>query len=148
MKHLINNASKRLLLLAITLFAIALPNIPSYGNLDARNTCLNSIPLGGAYVVFAGKTGGEIKKSEIAGQTEIRVDGCAKGYKIMIYTLEITSGKAKTTYQSNSNQLTKEMKAKLQTLAKGDTFEFKLMKAQQDVDKHVVDVHGSKFTVV
>ena len=148
MKHVMNNLSKRLLLLAMILFAMALPNIPSYGNLDTRDVCLDKSTIGGAYVVFAGKTGGEIRKSEIAGQTEVRVDGCAKVYRVMTYTLEITSGKSKSIYQSSSNQLTKEMKAKLESLTKGDTFEFKLMKAQQDAGKDIVDVHGSKFTVV
>jgi hypothetical protein len=142
-----HHLSRRLILPGIFLFAIALPIIPAYGNLDTRNTDLNNVPIGGAYVVFAGKTGGEIKKSELMGQTEVRVDGCAKGYRIMTYTLEITSGKSKSTYQSNSNQLTKEMQSKLQSLAKGDTFEFKLMKAHQE-EKHIVDVHGGKFTVV
>ena len=75
------------------------------------------------------------------------MDGCAKGYKIMTYTIEITRGQSKLTYQSNSNHLTKEIQSKLQSLVKGDTFEFKLMKAQQG-GKHIVDVHGSKFTVV
>ena len=147
MKHVIKNVSRRWLLFVITLFAMSLPIIPSHGNMDARTACFSSNPIGGAYVVFAGKTGGEIKKSEIAGQTEVRVDGCAKGYKVTTYTLEITNGRSKSTYQSNSNQLTNEMKTKLQSLAKGDTFEFKLMKAEQE-GKHIVDVHGSKFTVV
>src|SRR5687768_17059520 len=103
MKHVIKNVNRSLLLLAITLFAIASPAIPSYGNREIMNDCMDNSPLGGAYAVFAGKTGGEIRKSEIAGQTEIRVDGCAKGYKIMTYTLEITRGQSKSLYQSNSN---------------------------------------------
>lgn len=147
MKHVINNVCNSLLLFGMTLFALALPVNPSYGALTTNDAYLDT-PAGGAYVVFAGKTGGEIRRSEIAGQTEVQVDGCAKGYKVIAYTLEITRGQAKSTYKSNTNQLTKEMQSKLQSLAKGDTFEFKLMKAQQDADKHIVDVHGSKFTVV
>ena len=145
MKHAIKSISRKLSLIVIALVTFSLPIIPSYGNLEPTGMFVYN-PAGGAYVVFAGKTGGEIRKSEIAEQTEIHVDGCAKGYKIMTYTLEITTAKAKTLYQANSNQLTKEMKAKLQTLVKGDTFEFKLMKAEQE-GKHVVDVHGGKFIV-
>jgi hypothetical protein len=106
-----------------------------------------SIPVGGEYVVFAGKSSGNITKSDLVAQTEVRVDGCAKGYKITTFTLEITCGNTKSTYTANSNQLTKEMKSKLQTLSKGDVLEFKLMKAMQDTG-HLVDVHGNTFTVV
>ena len=47
MKHVMNNVSKRFLLFAFTLFAIAVPNVPSYGYLFDHNVCLNSIPVGG-----------------------------------------------------------------------------------------------------
>lgn len=148
MKHGIISAVKSSLLACLLLFAITLPLTPSFGHLNDVDVYSNPTFMGGAYVVFAGKTGGEIRKTELMAQTEVHVDGCAKDYKIVSYTLEITSGQSKSTYQSNSNQLTKEMKTKLQSLAKGDVFEFKLMKAQQASDKHTVDVHGNKFTVV
>ena len=147
MKHVTKHIFKSLLLITITVVATSLPVTSSFGNLDHNGSNFNCLRIGGAYVVFAGKTGGEIRKSELAGQTEIRVDGCAKGYKVISYTLEITMGHSKSTYQSNSNQLTTEMKEKLQRLTKGDKFEFKLMKASQE-DKHIVDVHGGIFTVV
>ena len=112
MKHVMNLISRKLILLGITIFAFSVSIFPSYGKPDVNNYSSNVL-IGGAYVVFAGKTGGEIRKSELTVQTEVRVDGCAKGYKIMTYTLEITRGQSKSTYQANSNQLTKEMKAKL-----------------------------------
>ena len=146
MKSFIKNVCKGLLMPAFILIAISFPNIHSYGHLDVKHGDLTSPYLGGAYVVFAGKTGGLIKKSEVEAQREVRVDGCAKGYKVMNFTLEITKGNSKLSFESRSNLLTKEMQTNLQSLTKGDTFEFKQMKAQQE-DKHIVDVQGNKFTI-
>ena len=146
MKHVISNVSSSWLIAVLCAFALALPVVPTYASLPGNNDETMIAPIGGAYVVFAGKSNGDIKKSDLIAQTEVHVEGCARGYKITAFTLEITSGNTKSTYTATSNQLTKEMKAKLQTLAKGDVLEFKLMKAMQDTG-HMVDVHGNKFTV-
>jgi hypothetical protein len=146
MKQGIKNQSSQLVLLVIMLITMTLPVNRTFANLK-NGVHPNIAYIGGAYVVFAGKSGGDIKRSEIVGQTEVRVAGCAKGYAITSFTLEITRGQTKSTYPSSSNQLSKEMQSKLQSLVKGDSFEFKLMKARQE-GTHMVDVHGSKFTIV
>ena len=85
--------------------------------------------VGGAFLVFAGKQSGEIKKSEIANQKEVSVDGCAKGSRIFKFTLEVTKAGSRTTLYAESNLLTSEMISKLKSLSTGDTFEFKSLKA-------------------
>jgi hypothetical protein len=104
--------------------------------------------IGGAFLVFAGKHGGEIKKSELNGNSVLGVEGCAKGSRIFKFTLEITKSGVLTTMQADSNVLTSEMMAKLKSLSPGDSFEFKEMKAYMPNGKDVVDVHGQKFVVV
>jgi hypothetical protein len=104
--------------------------------------------VGGAYLVFAGKNGGSITKSEMRGQTELSVEGCAKGSKIFTYTLEIHAGGKTRSLEAKSNKLTTEMVTALQSLKVGETFQFKSMKAQLPEGKDIVDVSSEKFTVV
>ena len=104
--------------------------------------------VGGAFLVFAGKHGGEIRKSELVGQRELKVDGCAKGSRIISYALVITKRGTKNTLEAASNELTKEMVSKLMSLEPGDSFEFKAMRAYLPNGKDIVDVHGEKFVVV
>ncbi|HZV69415.1 MAG TPA: hypothetical protein VFG10_07725 [Saprospiraceae bacterium] len=106
-----------------------------------------AITFGGAYLYFAGKYGGEIKKKDLAGQKELKVEGCAKGSKIISYTLEINKRGTKSAFSGRSNVLSDEMVTKLQGLEPGDTFEFKEVKATMPNTKDVVDVHGQKFVV-
>jgi hypothetical protein len=116
---------------------------------EKRVTTLSvSSTLGGAYLLYAGKFGGEVNKKEIAEQRELAVDGCAKGSKIFKYTLVITKGGQSFTYQASSNVLTSEMQTKLKTLAAGDSFEFSQIKAYLPNGKDVVEVHSKKFFVV
>ena len=116
---------------------------------DLMNTVtIAESPIGGAYLLFAGKFGGEVNKKEIAEQRELAVDGCAKGSKIFKYTLVITKGGQKSTYQSNSNVLSGEMQTKLKTLTSGDYFEFSEIKAYLPNGKDIVEVHAKKFVVV
>lgn len=107
-----------------------------------------SIPNGGAWVIFAGKTGGELTKQEISNQTELKVDGCDKGARISKFTLLITNGGKTSTLAATSSQLTAEMRSKLKSLVKGDEFEFRSAKAIMSNGRDVVDVRGSKFKVV
>jgi hypothetical protein len=104
--------------------------------------------VGGAYLLFAGRFGGEVSKKEIAEQKELAVEGCAKGSRIFQYTLVVTKGNQTFTYKASSNALTMEMQAKLKSLAAGDSFEFTQIKAYLPDGKDVVDVHGKKFNVI
>lgn len=106
------------------------------------------VPYGGAYVVFAGKFGGEVTKNEIAGQSDLKVEGCAKGSRIFEFSLHITKGGKTTVLKNRSNLLTTEMTTVLKSLSKGDEFEFRNAKAYLPNSKDVVDVHGRKFVVV
>lgn len=103
---------------------------------------------GGAYVVFAGKYGGDITRKEIESNTEVKVEGCAKGSRIFQFTLSVTKGGKTSTLTNKSNLLTDEMVAQLKNLSKGDSFEFQQTKAYLPNSKDVVDVHGKKFVVV
>ncbi len=103
---------------------------------------------GGAYLLFAGKFGGEISRKEIAGHSEVRVDGCAKGSQIFQFTLHITKGGNTVALKSKSNVLTADMIAKLKSLSKGDYFEFRNTKAHLPNGKDVVNVHARRFYVV
>src|SRR5258706_6594559 len=88
-----------------------------------------SKPLGGAFLVFAGRYGGEIKKNELTSEKELKVEGCVKGAKIISYTLEVTKKGKKSSMDASSNMLSNDMVAKLQSLEPGDTFEFKGIRA-------------------
>ena len=142
MKSTIKNL---LLATSAVLFTCSFVEIPEPG-IDF--TALKAAPVGGAYLVFAGKYGGEITQQEMQGQTSLGVDGCAKGSRIFQFTLAVTKGGKAFSYQASSNVLTKEMISQLRSLSANDEFEFKNMKAYLPNGKDVVDVHGKKFTVV
>ena len=109
---------------------------------------VSAAPVGGAFLSFAGKNGGEITKKEVGSQSELMVEGCAKGSKILKYTLEITKGGHTTSLHAESNKLSAEIQSKLKSLSAGDSFEFTQIKALLPNGKDVVDVHGQKFIVV
>lgn len=133
----------------ILVFSSAFVHYPAFENgAGARRVPVVSVPVGGAYVVFAGKFGGELSKQEMAGQTEVKVDGCAKGARIFEFTLYITKGGERITLRGNSNVLSREIRAELNALNKGDAFEFKDTKAYLPNSKDVVEVHARKFIVV
>jgi hypothetical protein len=104
--------------------------------------------LGGAYLVFAGKNGGQITRSELRGQKELGVDGCAKGSRIFSFSLEISRDGKTQKMTASSNVLSNDMITALGKLESGDSFEFKSMKAYLPNGKDVVDVQGRKFEVV
>ncbi len=107
-----------------------------------------SVPYGGVHVVFAGKYGGEITRQEMEGQTELKVEGCAKDARVTNFTLSITKNGKTNTLRTRSNILTADMRTQLQSLTKGDVFEFRQAKAYLTDQKVVVDAQGSKFKVV
>lgn len=113
---------------------------------DAFNIIISRV--GGAYLLFAGKFGGEVSKKEIESQHELTVEGCAKGSKIFKYTLVVTKGGQSSTYQSSSAMLTSEMQTKLRSLSAGDSFEFSQVRAYLPNGKDVVDVSAKKFFVI
>jgi hypothetical protein len=120
----------------------------SPSGMNANATTINELPLGGAYLKLAGKFGGNISKKELQGPCKITVDGCATGSRIFQFTLVVTQKGKKTTFETQSGSLNKDMMAKLQSLSAGDEFEFKGIKAYLPNGKDVVDVHSEKFVVV
>lgn len=107
-----------------------------------------TVPYGGAFVLFAGKFGGEITQKEIENQTEIFVDGCARGARIFEVTLSITKSGQTSTLTATSKVLTAEMRIQLKGLKKGDAFEFQRTKAYLSGGNEVVNVRGERFKVV
>jgi len=132
-----------LLLIACSFAPASAPSGTTIKNVEAAI----DVPVGGAYLVFAGKFGGEISKNEMSGQTELKVDGCAKGSRIFEYTIHITKGGKTSKLSNRSNVLTSEMLAALNSLSKGDEFEFRNTKAYLPNGKDIVDVHTKKFMV-
>ena len=115
---------------------------------DRNETISSETAIGGAFLVFAGKHGGNISKSELRGQTELKVDGCAKGSKIFAFTLEVNHKGKVSKLQAKSNVLTTDMVTALNGLNAGDSFEFTSTKAYLPNGKDEVDVHSQKFVVV
>lgn len=144
-----NNAKYLFCLTAILLLASSFVNQPAPVGMPLKGREAKApIPYGGAYVLFAGKFGGEITKQEMEGQTELKVEGCVKGARIFDFTLSITKNGKTSVLTNNSDVLTADMRAALKSLAKGDEFEFRKTKAFLSNGKDVVDVRGSKFVVV
>lgn len=114
----------------------------------AGASALRELPFGGAYVIFAGKFGGEITRREIARHHDLKVDGCATGSRIFTFTLDVTKDGKTTSLKTESNVLTKEMVTHLTSLMPGDEFEFSNTKAYLPNGKDVVDVQGKTFVVV
>jgi hypothetical protein len=142
MKSTIKNL---LLATAALLFTCSFTEIT---RLNTELTGLDAAPVGGAYVVFAGKYGGEITKKDLEGQTTLGVDGCARGSRIFQFTLHVRKNGKTATYSAKSNSLTREMISALSSLSDGDEFEFKNMKAYLPNGKDVVEVHGKAFKMV
>lgn len=134
-----------LLLLASSFVHSPVPTIPP---VQSRETEARLPDAGGAYVLFAGKFGGEVTPQEIASQTELAVDGCARGARIFEVTLSVTKSGQTSTWTHNSHVLTPDMRAQLKSLTKGDVFEFQKTKAYLGNTSDVVNVHGRKFVVV
>lgn len=111
-------------------------------------TSPESEPIGGAYLTFADKFGGDVTHKDLRQTIEIGVAGCAKGSKIFQFQLKITKSGKQVSYKGTSPILTKEMLTTLRSLSNGDEFIFKKVKAHLPDGKSEVDVWGKKFTVV
>jgi len=142
------NAIKNLLFSAVIIcLSSSFVSGPVMNDSVSKEGISTATSFGGAYLYFAGKYGGEIKKKDLAGQKELKVEGCAKGSRIISYTLEVNKRGTKSSLSGRSNVLSDEMVSKLQSLEAGDTFEFREMKATMPNGKDIVDVHGQKFVV-
>lgn len=143
-----NNANRLFALTIALLLACSFVNKPVSAEAAVPNRhAMEKVPVGGAYVFFAGKYSGDITKQELASQTEVQVEGCAKGARIFKFTLAITKGGNTVTCTTDSNVLTPDMRTRLNSLSKGDAFEFRQIKAYIPNGKDVVDVRGARFTI-
>lgn len=142
---------KHFLLSTILLcFAISFNNVPLAAAVPLSKSSHLGFKLdGGAYLIFAGKTGGSIAKKDLSGQLKLSLDGCpgAKESTIVSFELEINKRGKTITLQSKSNQLTAEMLSALRALGAGDTFDFKKVMAHMPNNTKQFEVHTQKFTV-
>ena len=139
---------KKLFLAVVTVLLTGLfyQTAKAHFSLDSK-VVLDAEMFGGAYLVFAGKFGGELTKKDIANTKILGVDGCAKGSKIYQFDLKITKNGKTTTFHGKSNELTEEMHSQLKQLSIGDEFTFKNTKAKLPKEG-TVDVWAKKFTIV
>ena len=122
--------------LFILLLVIAIPqSIPA-----------ESFP-GGAYLVIGGKFGGEITKQEITENTTLGIEGCAAGAAIYKFTLVIGRDGNSRSFSSESNKLTSDMLAAINSLQTGDEFTFKRVKAHLSDDDDI-DVAARPFMII
>lgn len=144
------NAIKSSFLAAIAVCFFAFTNTVTAAALPkSGNAAINPAPVGGAYLVFAGKTGGKIAKKDFEGQTRLAMNGCpgASESTIVSFKLEINKGGKLTTLEAKGGKLSTEMVNKLKSLASGDTFEFKKVMAHFPNSKDTYEVHTQKFIV-
>jgi len=120
----------------------------SFPDLEIEESIVKDLPVGGAYLIFAEKFGGDVTRKQIEGQCELEVRGCAAGSRIFTFTLKVTHAGKTVSFDSKSNALTQEMQKKLRSLQPGDEFRFLKTKAYLPNGKDVVDVHSRKFVVV
>ncbi|MBK8503549.1 MAG: hypothetical protein IPL46_15855 [Saprospiraceae bacterium] len=140
---------KNLVLAALLLITCSFVKGPDGRLADPASTSgLGKIYYGGAYLMFAGKFGGEITRKEITQHQSLTVDGCAAGSRIFKFTLDITTKGKTNSLQAESNNLTEDMLSHLNELRPGDEFEFIKTKAYLPNGKDVVDVMGKRFVVV
>ena len=111
-------------------------------------TNTSSVEVGGAYLTYADKFGGEVTKEDLTTCQEVKIVGCAAGSKIVQLNLYITKGGKAISHKSDTGNLTKEMVKDLGSLQTGDSFEFKKIRAQLPGKRRVVDVATRKFVVV
>lgn len=108
--------------------------------------CIINI-AGGAYATFAGKFGGEISHNELIKNSKVGVAGCAEGSLIFKFNLTINSKDKSKEFSGTSHKLTDDMLKSLRLLKKGDSFEFKKIRAQLPTGGKI-DVVGRIFTIV
>ena len=77
-----------------------------YNSLESA--CLEEA-VGGAYLTFADKFGGEINRDELNSTTEIGVAGCAAGSKIYAFGLLVKKNGTTTKFVGKTYKLSKEI---------------------------------------
>lgn len=146
MKKVIQSVVIVLFLFGVSIQLSAKSSCVSKNKDVAALECLEEM-LGGAYLTFAGKFGGEINQEELESNTELGIEGCAHGSKIYAFNLEIRSGGKLKKVKGESYRLTKEVLKSLRDLKVGDTFEFKEIKAHLPGGGKI-DAIGRVFTIV
>lgn len=131
----------------VMVLTLCLLMVSTTSNIQA-NALLEDGILGGAYLTFAGKHGGELSKTQLRKYSSIKVEGCAKGSKFTQFTLHIYKNGKHTSYRCAGGNLTATMVKALRSLEPGDSFVFKNVKAQLPNKEGIVDVWAKKFTVV
>ena len=130
------------------LLAVLFTPAPAHAAVKPHDA-VHAMPVGGAYLIFAGKTGGKIDKKDFEGQTRLSMNGCpgASESTIVSFKLEINKGGKLTTLEAKGGKLSTEMVNKLKSLASGDTFEFKKVMAHFPNTKDTYEVHTQKYIV-
>lgn len=114
---------------------------------DNLTTLTKTSNIGGAYLTFAGKFGGDVNKKNLKTTNKLGVSGCASGSLITKFTLKIKRQKKKVlVFKGKSHLLSDNVKTVLQTLVSGDSFEFSQVTAQLPSGGKV-RVVSRKFTV-
>ncbi|MBX2875400.1 MAG: hypothetical protein KTR30_25010 [Saprospiraceae bacterium] len=105
--------------------------------------------IGGAYLVFGNKMGGEITLKTLQSCCELEVAGCAKGSQVFSFRLVVFQDGKRSTYQvEDSNELSPAMSASLANLKVGDSFEFKQIKAYLPNGRDQIDVFAKRFKLI
>ena len=107
---------------------------------------LSSEIFGGAYLTFAEKFGGTITNQDLQKTQQLGVAGCAAGSKITSFTLQIKTNGTHKTYRSKNHVFSKELTIVFRSLKKGDSFEFKNVKAKLPTGG-IVDVYCKPFVI-
>ena len=140
MKKTISSITILLFVSAIYFQALA------YGKDSQKVNCIDAV-VGGAYLTFADKFGGEINREELRSTTELGVAGCAAGSKIYTFKLVIKSSGNIKRFSGESYVLSSEILKSLKSLQPGDSFEFTEIKAHLPTGSRI-DALGRLFTVV
>lgn len=119
---------------------------------SGTQTTLNALnppaeSMGGAYLTFAGKFGGEVSLDDLKQYKELGIEGCAKGSTIIQFTMFVEQAGRTERFSGNSGSLAKDVCEKLESLSVGDAFWFNDTRAKLPSGGKV-DVWSKKFVVV
>ena len=136
---------------ASLLFLIGMINQSPASIICATNGNINTISveevLGGAYLTYADKFGGEISNEELRTTTELGIAGCAVGSKIYAFNLVVKANGKTRRFVRKSYVLSKEILKSLQSLKPGDTFKFTEIRVTLPSGSKI-DALGRTFTIV
>ncbi len=115
--------------------------------LAVMSECGAMYGMGGAYLTFAGKFGGELQPHEIRRVTQVSIAGCAAGSTIKGYLLQVHCQGQVSTFESDSGTLSPEALKYLALLEPGDSFDFEDVTAQLP-SGDIVQVLARRFVVI